>query len=196
MALLPKADDIIGSGITRATWERIDGTSDTTRGGMPRIDFVFYRADGTYCRLHPGTKKQNDAAPVFSRRQSAQSTAAEQTTPPSFWAALPENPYTYATACTIPTHDRIGKESAYQSLPNAPLGPLSTTTEATFKWWLFVANLGGKTQAVFGDGLIAAELEEKTDIGVTLVLRRLDDTLARVEIWIGAYETCRSRRVA
>ena len=124
--------------------------------------FVFYKTDGTHCRLHPSPKTKNDAAPVSSRPQVDERRATEMTASSTFWTALPENPYTYTTACIIRAHDRIDKTNAYQSLQNAPLGPLPTTAEATFKWWLFVASLGHKTRNVFGEGLIAAELPDKT----------------------------------
>lgn len=61
-----KANEIIGPGITHATCESIHGTRDPNRSGDTRTDFVFYRADGSHCRLHPGTRKANDAKPIFS----------------------------------------------------------------------------------------------------------------------------------
>ena len=62
------ANEIIGAGITRAAYVsfREERDPNRRRGFLPRTDFVFYRADGTYCRLHPGTKKKNDAKPIFS----------------------------------------------------------------------------------------------------------------------------------
>ena len=51
------AHAIIGSGIALAMAEFIEGTKDPNRGGQPRLDFVFHRTDGTYCRLHPGSNK-------------------------------------------------------------------------------------------------------------------------------------------
>ena len=60
-----RADDIIGSGIVRASAEFIAATHDPNRGGQPRLDFVFYQADGSYCRLHPGSRPGGDAKPVF-----------------------------------------------------------------------------------------------------------------------------------
>ena len=67
-----RADEIIGSGIVLATAEFIADTRDPNRQGQPRLDFVFYRADGSYCRLHPGTR------PAGANYRSA-SSATEQT---------------------------------------------------------------------------------------------------------------------
>ena len=58
------AHDVIGSGITVARAEFMDSTRDSNRGGQNRLDFVFYRTDGTYCRLHPGKNSRDDAKPI------------------------------------------------------------------------------------------------------------------------------------
>ena len=58
---------IIGPGITRARAVFLPGTNDPNRGGAPRLDFCFYRTDGTVCRVHPGGKPKNDAKLVFDR---------------------------------------------------------------------------------------------------------------------------------
>ena len=60
-----QADDIIGCGIVRAEANFIAETTDPNRRGQPRLDFVFYRADDSYCRLHPGSRPRNDAQPLF-----------------------------------------------------------------------------------------------------------------------------------
>ena len=36
-------------------------TRDHHRGGAPRLDFGFYRVDGSMCRVHPGKKNKDDA---------------------------------------------------------------------------------------------------------------------------------------
>ena len=58
---------IIGPGITRAIAMWRLGTQDCNRGGAPRLDFYFYRTDGTVCRLHPGNRPKHDAKLVFER---------------------------------------------------------------------------------------------------------------------------------
>merc|ERR1712197_279326 len=37
------------------------GTTDHNRANNARVDYVFYRSNNTYCRVHPGTKRKNDA---------------------------------------------------------------------------------------------------------------------------------------
>jgi hypothetical protein len=150
-----QAGVIIGSGITLAVAEFIEGTKDPNRGGQPRLDFVFYRTDGSYCRLHPGPKKRGDAKPVV-HCCPAQDPATEQIS------------LTYDAARRVPQIDRMGKKQAYLKLQEADLGPLATES-AAFKWWLFICNLGDNTRYTIGSGIVAATLEEKWDTGVQLL---------------------------
>ena len=57
------ARDIIGDGITAATCERVVNEFDYNRNNRERVDLIFYRKDGTYCRLHPGKITARDAKP-------------------------------------------------------------------------------------------------------------------------------------
>ena len=61
--------EIIGPGITHAQAVFLPGTSDKNRGGAPRLDFCFYRTDGTVCRVHPGRRPKEDAKLVFEHSQ-------------------------------------------------------------------------------------------------------------------------------
>ena len=56
---------IIGPGILHGCAEFLSDTNDPNRGGAPRLDFWFYRTDGTVCRVHPGNKPKQDAALLF-----------------------------------------------------------------------------------------------------------------------------------
>ena len=56
---------IIGPGITHACAVFLPDTNDPNRGGAPRLDFFFYRTDGTVCRVHPGKGPNQDAALRF-----------------------------------------------------------------------------------------------------------------------------------
>ena len=56
---------IIGAGVTRAVAESIPESRDTNQGGQERVNFVFTRADGTLCLVHPGRKPCQDAALIF-----------------------------------------------------------------------------------------------------------------------------------
>ena len=60
--------EIIGSGITEAVAVHVQDTRDANRGGAPRLDFFFFRSDGSYCRVHPGNKSKQDAQLIFGQR--------------------------------------------------------------------------------------------------------------------------------
>ena len=56
---------IIGPGITQAIAMWKPRTNDSNRGGAPRLDFHFFREDGSVCRVHPGNRPKNDANLIF-----------------------------------------------------------------------------------------------------------------------------------
>ena len=66
IACHPRSSEIIGSGVTHATAEFINGTQDPNRAGQRRLDFIVHRSDGTLCRLHPGGRRSGDAKLIFS----------------------------------------------------------------------------------------------------------------------------------
>ena len=65
---------IVGSGIVSLKAKRIPHSSDANNFGAKRLDFFVYRIDGTAVRLHPGTKRTNDAAIVVVPAQVLQNT--------------------------------------------------------------------------------------------------------------------------
>jgi hypothetical protein len=185
-----QADDIIGSGIVLALAEFIATTRDPNRHGQERLDFVFYHADGSYCRLHPGSKPKNDAKPVFlacrpatelpaasSGHATEQPASAEQQ-----WRALHGRIVTLEFAAAVPQIDRIGKQEALRTLQTLCMGPLPTDAHAAFKWWLFVSNLGSKTDRIIGPGIVSAALEDQWNNGVMLLFERQDGTKVKLEI--------------
>ena len=180
------APDIIGEGVTHAVAEFIENTSDGNRGGQPRLDFVVYRSDGTYCRLHPGSKQSLDASPIFSSVMGSVDPATERIPAMNQWAALPQIPFTYDYCSTIPKVDQIGKKDAYRLLLQAPVGLLPITEDAPFKWWLFVCNLGKNTQELIGPGLTAATLEHKSQNTIRLLFTRSDGTSVQLSVSPGA----------
>ena len=133
------AHAVIGSGITLAKAEFMDGTSDGNRGGQLRLDFVLYRTDGTICRLHPGTNSRGDAKPIY-RSSPATGLATEQTSTGNDLTSLPANPYTYEDAVRVPQVDRMSKSEAYRLLQQTPCGPLVPGAH-DFKWWLWICNI-------------------------------------------------------
>ena len=87
----------------------------------------------------------------------------------------------------------MGKKDALRTLQTLCMGPLPTDTHAAFKWWLFVANLGDKTERVIGTAIIGAELEDQWDNGVILVLERQDGTKVKLEIQQPQRGSCTTR---
>ena len=57
--------EIIGPGITHAMAQFVGETNDHNRVGAPRLDFFFYRTDGTVRRVHPGRTAKDDARLIF-----------------------------------------------------------------------------------------------------------------------------------
>ena len=152
------------------TAEFINGTRDSNRGGEQRMDFVVYRSDGSFCRLHPGSKPKLDAKVYYVKRGWASPIAGEP---------IPGIPFTYELASSPPSTDRMGKISARQLLAaGVPIGDLPVTGDAPFKWWLFACNLGNNTQHVIGPGIISAGLDEDS----TLVFTRSDASTVRVRV--------------
>ena len=173
------AHAVIGSGITLAKAEFMDGTSDGNRGGQLRLDFVFYRTDGTICRLHPGTNSRGDAKPIY-RSSPATGLATEQTSTGNDLTSLPANPYTYEDAVRVPQVDRMSKSEAYRLLQQTPCGPLVPGAH-DFKWWLWICNIGNARE-IIGCGIVAATLENKRAHCVQLLLTRSDNTEARLQL--------------
>ena len=61
-------DEIVGPGITHAMARFLPpeiASRDPNRGGAPRCDFCFIRADGSVCRVHPGRRPKEDAKLIF-----------------------------------------------------------------------------------------------------------------------------------
>ncbi len=182
IACHPNASRIIGAGVVRALAEFSATTKDPNRGGQPRLDFVFYAADGSFARLHPGSTQQQDAQPFFSSGKVAAEHLAHTVSARSHWSSAPALPFTFTQAQTIPQIDRIGKAAAFESLQLLPLGLLPVDEPSSFQWWLYACNLGTLTASVFGEGIVSAVLEEKTFDFVQLLFTRADGNFARIRI--------------
>jgi hypothetical protein len=162
---------IIGTGVTGATAEFIEGTKDSNRDGWARLDFVIYRSDRTYCRLHPGARKVNDAKPLFFNEPMTILTEARFQ-----WSMYPRIPFTYEAALGVPQIDRVGKRHAFRSFQLSPHGVLRSI------WQVFVCNIGELTRDVIGCGIVEAELCNTWDTGVELLFRRADASEVRLQI--------------
>ena len=99
-------------------------------------------------------------------------------------------PFNMEAVATIPQSDRIGKEPAYAMLSQLSAGRLPTDSDSFFPWWLFVANLGHKTEEIIDCGITAAELLPSIDsTEVRLKFTRMDQS----EINIGIYRSHHGR---
>ena len=168
LAFHAKGEIIVGPGISRAVVDQLKDVKDPNRGGRPRTDFIFYRVDGSAYRIHPGTKRKNDAAPVYC----PPSLATEQIAT-CVWHTRPMDLFTYEHACRIPQTDKLGKEQAFRTIQTDP---------EQFQRWLFAANLGLHTERVIGSGLTSSSLLERSDTSAKLRFQRHDESTIDIEI--------------
>ena len=168
LAFHAKREMIVGPGISRAVVDQLKDVKDPNRGGRPRTDFIFYRVDGSACRIHPGTKPKDDSAPVYC----PPSRATEQVAT-CVWHMMPMEIFTYEHACRIPQTDKLGKEQAFRTIQTDP---------EQFQWWLFAANLGPHTERVIGSGLTSSSLLERSDTNAKLRFQRHDGSTIDIEI--------------
>ena len=146
------------------------------------MDFVFYAADGSFARLHPGRTQKQDARPFFSSGKVAAEPLAHTVPARSHWSSAPALPVTSPQAQTVPQIDRIGKAAAFESLQLLPLGLLPVDEPSSFQWWLHACNLGALTASVFGEGIVSAVLKEKAPDYVQLRFTRADGSFAQIQI--------------
>ena len=169
VALHKDYENIISTGIIAARAERVQDTSDSNRSGQNRTDFVFYRTDNTWCRVHPGTKTKNDA------QIRVGTSTTEDGRISNMYQVIPTMPFTMETAALIPQTDVFGKKDALAKLQTVQLGVLGVTEHDAFKWWLFFPTLDKKHKAdMFGPGISEVELCHQTATGAVLRIGRSD----------------------
>ena len=100
--------------------------------------YVFYRADNTFCRVHPGTKRKNDAQLYFGDTSTCYRAVQVHEVAP--------NPMTLQAAMQIPMKDKMGKAEAWRQLSQRDDAVIDVTKHHTFKWCLFLSNPGPKTK--------------------------------------------------
>ena len=154
ISLHTQYDKIIGCGITAAHLETIANTRDPNRAGSARVDYVIYRADNTCCRVHPGNKPQNDAQLYFADISSCYRALQVH-------EVQPANPMTFRATMQIPMNDKIGKAEAWRQLSERDTSLIDVTEHDPFKWWLFLSNLGDKTEKAFGDGITSVQVRKQ-----------------------------------
>ena len=102
------------------------------------------------------------------------------TAPGDQWRVLqPDSGFSYKDARDVPQTDRIGKNEAWAVLENLPLGRLDSSADATFKWWLWLANLGPHTRDVIGNGIVALELTENRSTEKHLLCVQADGSTSK-----------------
>ena len=178
-------NEIIGTGIIAAHLEKIRGTTDHNRANNARVDYVFYRSNNTYCRVHPGTKRKNDAQlNIASTSTCSRAVQAYEVAP---------NPMTLQQAVQIPVIDKMGKAEAWQQLSQRDEAEFDVTEHDPFKWWLFLSNLGDKTEKAFRDGITGVHVrKEENRIGLRIMYT---DSSVQWVILTPSRNTCKTRLV-
>ena len=119
---------------------------------------MFYRSNNTYCRVHPGTKRKHDAQLYFADTTTCSRAVDVHEVAP--------NPITFQAAVQIPMKDRMGKAEAFRKLSQRDEAAIDVTEHDPFKWWLFLSNLGDKTEKAFRDGITGVHVrKEENRIG-------------------------------
>ena len=63
--------------------------------------------------------------------------------------------------------DKMGKAEAWRQLSQRDDAAIDVTEHDPFKWWLFLANLGPKTQNAFGTGITSVQIHKRENkIGI------------------------------
>ena len=145
--------DIIANGIVAAYCEKIHHTRDPNRGNRERVDYIFYRPNNTYCRVHPGTKPKHDAQLYFGETSTCSRALQAYEVAP--------NPLTLQAAMQIPMNDKMGKAEAWRQLSERDDASIDVTEHDPFKWWLFLSNLGPNTPKAIGTGITSVQIHKR-----------------------------------
>ena len=186
IATLDAAEQIIGTkGIIAVHIEQIEGVSDPNRGGKRRVDIVLYNADGQFFRVHPGSKRANDAQ---IRQANCSSIGASEPNARSSCAAEPRvtktgsiesasrqyhDPplvLTQDVAEQIPQNHLMGRAEMFGKLQSLSKDYPLELTQATiddFPWWLWIPNTGRVRDKVIGSGIERIALMQTSTDGHT-----------------------------
>ena len=193
------AAQIVGStGIIAVRIEELEGTVDANRGGARRVDIVMYNADGKHYRLHPGSKRRNDAQLIERKTIIGAAEPDVDKEPPIEPAAYTYRKaplvFTRDTADNIPQVDRIGRRKIFDLLQKLPASrPLELTQASTavFPWWLWLPTIGAIRDDVIGIGIERIELlhtwTERTGYvsGARFLIVRTDKTAVLLNAFHG-----------
>ena len=99
---------------------------------------------------------------------------------------MPPEGFDYGHACRVPQTDRLGKKIAWAELQSLPDGYLDASPTATFKWWLWLCNLGTVTREVLGAGVVRAYLRHRGDYEKHVICTRCDDSEVTIQFTMQA----------
>ena len=103
------------------------------------------------------------------------------------------NPMTLQQAVQIPVIDKMGKAEAWQQLSQRDEAEFDVTEHDPFKWWLFLSNLGDKTEEAFRDGITGVHVrKEENRIGLRIMYT---DSSVQWVILTPSRNTCKTRLV-
>ena len=99
---------------------------------------------------------------------------------------MPPEGFHYGHACSVPQTDRVGKKIAWAELQSLPEGYLDASPTATFKWWLWLCNLGTVTREVLGAGVVRAYLRHHAHDEKHVICTRSDDSEVTIQFTMHA----------
>ena len=123
----------------------------------------------SFTRKHPDTlmKSRTGRAEWCGDRTLADTSTCYRAV--QFHEVVP-NPMTFKAAMQIPMKDTIGKGAAWRQLSQRDDVLIDVTEHGTFKWLLFLSNLGPNTKKVFGSGKMFGLRTEHTDSAVQWII--------------------------
>ena len=148
------ADEMATIGITGFACQPILGVKDPNRHGKTRIDFIVSLKDGSYWRLHPGSKPASDAIPkhitaVSEAYTVLQSLSALSLAPSEHYLhAGPHGALTADRARETVANDRMGKAEVWRALKKMEEANRfddwdwqNISDGVDLQWWRWLANI-------------------------------------------------------
>ena len=71
---------------------------------------------------------------------------------------------TFEAGMQIPMKDKMGKAEAWRQLSQRDDALIDVTEHDTFKWWLFLSNLGPNTRQAFGSGITSVQIHKRENM--------------------------------
>ena len=86
---------------------------------------------------------------------------------------------TFEAAMQFPMNDRMVEAEAWRQLSQRDDALIDVTEHDTFKWWLFLSNLGPNTRKAFGSGITSVQIHKREK----MIGLRAEDTESAVQ-WV------------